>query len=550
MPSNTAHSDLFRSLMLYLSHMDSFTIPPGITSEEQITETHCLLIIEQGEGTIYLNHLYYTFGQDSCFLLPPEASFQFDNGDSQSIRYSCLYFEAYKRTGGKAAVPYSDPLMKDLIELPAPSVPQLQELLLKLKGTNLQADGYGTLQQQLYFQQLFLLLMARPLQQQSLGKTSMVDKTLHYLDQCYMEQITVKTLASLAEMPPWQYTSLFKERTGKRPLDYLAELRIERSKQWLIESDEPLRDIAERVGFKDEYYYSRRFRQLSGVAPRQYALSMKGSDIVMDWRGHKVSIPPDPERIIFYGEALGDMYALGLVPVGCSLRDASEELISAMDAPLPDVGNPFNDQAASALDPDLIISTSGEQDYAAMSAIAPTLSYNSWAPLSERLSTLGKWLKREREAVQWLERYQSGLNRMWQELCDDIRPGESATVLIYHRGRRLFVMGSIGLAVSLYHPQGFKPVTKVQDMLDADRAYKEIAEHKVQQYAGDRIFMLVPDRSDSRQAMDELLAAPAWNLLPAARNGHVYLIDSKWNSGDGYTSEKLLHYLPQLLRQA
>ncbi|MFF2090499.1 helix-turn-helix domain-containing protein [Paenibacillus sp. NPDC058174] len=536
--------------MLYFSHMDSFTIPPGITSEEQITSFHCLLIIEQGAGTIYLNHHYYTYEPDSCFLLPPEASFQFDNGDSQCIRYSCSYFEAFQRNQGKAPVPYSGHLTGDLIELPAPPVSQLQELLLNLKDANRQTGSYGALQRQACFQELFLYLMALPLQQPSIGKDSMIDKTLRYLEQFYMEHITVKALADMAEMPAWQYTSLFKERTGKRPLDYLAELRIEHSKKWLIESDAPLRDIAERVGFKDEYYYSRRFRQFSGVAPRQYALSMKGSDIVMDWRGHKVSIPPSPERIIFYGEALGDMLALGLTPVGCSILNASEELVWKIASPLPDVGSPFNIQAASALEPDLIISTSSEQEYAAMSAVAPTLSYDSWAPLGERLPTLGKWLNREREAMHWLEQYQNGMNQMWQELRDDIHPGESATVLIYHRGRRLFVMGSIGLAVSLYHPQGFKPVAKVQDMLDAGRAYKEIAEHKVQQYAGDRIFMLVPGQSDSRQAMDELLASPAWSLLPAARNGHVYLIDSKWNSGDGYTSEKLLHYLPQLLRQA
>ncbi|GGG54928.1 hypothetical protein GCM10010918_04740 [Paenibacillus radicis (ex Gao et al. 2016)] len=550
MPSSATHPAPFRSLMLHLSHIDSFTIPPAVTSEEQITAAHCLLIIEQGEGTIYLNHHYYTFQPDNCYLLQPSSSYQFDNGDSQSIRYTCIYFEAFKRVEGKAAAPYLESLIKDLIELPAPPISEFHELLFELKDANRQTGNFGALQQQLYFQELFLFLMAQPLQQQSLGKASMVDKTLRYLDQFYMEQITVKALASMAEMPPWQYTSLFKERTGKRPLDYLAELRIERSKKWLIESDEPLRDIAERVGFKDEYYYSRRFRQISGVAPRQYALSMKGSDIVMDWQGHRVCIPPAPERIIFYGEALGDMLALGLAPVGCSLYDASQELISALELPLPDVGKPFNDQLASALDPDLIISTNGDQDYAKMSAVAPTLSYNSWAPLGERLSTLGKWLNREREAVQWLESYQSGLNQMWRELCGDIRPGESATVLIYHRGRRLFVMGSIGLAVSLYHPQGFKPVAKVQDMLDAGRAYKEIAEHKVQQYAGDRLFMLVPDRSDSRAAMDQLLASPAWNAIPAVRNGYVYLIDSKWNSGDGYTSEKLLHYLPELLRQA
>ncbi|WP_227779876.1 hypothetical protein [Paenibacillus sp. P13VS] len=56
---------------------------------------------------------------------------------------------------------------------------------------------------------------------------------------------------------------------------------------------------------------------------------------------------------------------------------------------------------------------------------------------------------------------------MWSSIKPWIQLGETASVLVHHRGARLFVMGNIGLAPFLYHPQGFTPVSKVQEALAA-----------------------------------------------------------------------------------
>ena len=70
----------------------------------------------------------------------------------------------------------------------------------------------------------------------------------------------------MAGVRPKLYTTMFKHRTGHRPLDYINHVRIRHAKDWLRQTDDPLRDIASRVGFKDEYYFSRRFRQITGLS--------------------------------------------------------------------------------------------------------------------------------------------------------------------------------------------------------------------------------------------------------------------------------------------
>lgn len=71
-----------------------------------------------------------------------------------------------------------------------------------------------------------------------------------------------------------------------------------------------------RVGFSDEYYFSRRFRQKTGMTPGQYARSQQRRITVTDWTGHSVDIPERPKRVVYHGETLGDVLALGVKPVG------------------------------------------------------------------------------------------------------------------------------------------------------------------------------------------------------------------------------------------
>ncbi|UPK41868.1 ABC transporter substrate-binding protein [Paenibacillus pabuli] len=109
-------------------------------------------------------------------------------------------------------------------------------------------------------------------------------------------------------------------------------------------------------------------------------------------------------------------------------------------------------------------------------------------------------------------------------------------------------MGNIGLASLLYHPMGFSPVKKVKEALVAGRAYKEISSDAIRQYAGDYIFVLLPEEIITRQATEKLMQSPTWRALPAVQKGQVYGVqETTWNLGDALTSNRLLTLLPELL---
>lgn len=62
----------------------------------------------------------------------------------------------------------------------------------------------------------------------------------------------------------------WEEVVSLPPAQYLLQLRIQEACRVLAETTKPIHEVANLVGFEDEYYFSRRFRIRMGMAPREY----------------------------------------------------------------------------------------------------------------------------------------------------------------------------------------------------------------------------------------------------------------------------------------
>ncbi|MNI75459.1 Iron(3+)-hydroxamate-binding protein FhuD precursor [compost metagenome] len=137
---------------------------------------------------------------------------------------------------------------------------------------------------------------------------------------------------------------------------------------------------------------------------------------------------------------------------------------------------------------------------------------------------------------------------MWEQLkAAGIKEGETASVFTYYPGDRLFVMAATGLSQVLYGEGGFKALPAVQKLLDEGTGFQEISLEVLNEYAGDRIFVLTPVADEAKQSTEAMLASPIWKSLPAVKNGYVYTQDIMKTSSDATTREWLLTELPRLL---
>lgn len=86
----------------------------------------------------------------------------------------------------------------------------------------------------------------------------------------YTRPWRVEELASLAGLSVPHFHRRFRKATGATPLDWLRRERINEAKRRLSQSRDPIRAIAEQLGYGDQFYFSRDFKKLVGLSPRHY----------------------------------------------------------------------------------------------------------------------------------------------------------------------------------------------------------------------------------------------------------------------------------------
>ncbi|WP_195572363.1 ABC transporter substrate-binding protein [Paenibacillus sp. 1001270B_150601_E10] len=268
-----------------------------------------------------------------------------------------------------------------------------------------------------------------------------------------------------------------------------------------------------------------------------------------DYVGHKVEIPASPTRVVFHGESIGDLLALGIMPAAAAASFTEGTIFADQVSGLPDVGFPINLEKVLELEPDLIlIGTTDEKIYEQLSKVAPTLVIDTFAPLDERMRIIGDLFGKKDEAEQWLTSYHAKEQEMWEQLKkSEMKPGETASVLTYYPGNRLFVMAVTGFSQILYNENGFKPTPRIQEVLDAGKGFEEISMELLPEVAGDRIFILTPVDEEAVHSTNEMMNSKLWSDLPAVKNGKVYQLPIRKSESDATSRENILAELPVML---
>lgn len=124
-------------------------------------------------------------------------------------------------------------------------------------------------------------------------QTSVAVQVITYIQEYYVEPITLDSLAEVFNFSAYHLSSLFKEYTGMSPIDYLIRFRLERATELLMTTEASVGEIAASVGYKDVYYFSRIFKKRKDVSPAHFR--------IREIQAHKVAESPSnfPTSSIF-----------------------------------------------------------------------------------------------------------------------------------------------------------------------------------------------------------------------------------------------------------
>jgi len=99
---------------------------------------------------------------------------------------------------------------------------------------------------------------------------TILQRVMEYFHTYHARNLTLAELAALAGISPHYFTRLFRQSTGVTPHQYLIRCRIERAQALLREGRLTIGQIAQEVGFADQSHFTRHFRRAVGVAPARF----------------------------------------------------------------------------------------------------------------------------------------------------------------------------------------------------------------------------------------------------------------------------------------
>ena len=120
----------------------------------------------------------------------------------------------------------------------------------------------------------FLYLYSQLTERATDKENAHVKRIKRFISERLSEQITLEMIASEVHLVPRYACTLFKEHTKMTLTDYVTAERIELAKRLIITKDLPLFKISEECGFDDYNYFSRVFKKLVKISPKEYKKSV------------------------------------------------------------------------------------------------------------------------------------------------------------------------------------------------------------------------------------------------------------------------------------
>ena len=103
--------------------------------------------------------------------------------------------------------------------------------------------------------------------------SSQVRKILEFISQNYTRQISLDDIAGETGLSRYYVARIVKQHTGKTIVQHIRIMRIQRASELLEHGDRSCGDIAYELGFTDQSYFIRQFREMMGTTPLQYRKS-------------------------------------------------------------------------------------------------------------------------------------------------------------------------------------------------------------------------------------------------------------------------------------
>ena len=121
----------------------------------------------------------------------------------------------------------------------------------------------------LVYEMLYHLAMDLFKSELAANKYSKIYPGIIYLEENYHQDIKISDLAEASHLSVSHFRRLFTEYFNMSPIEYINKLKIKKACELLKSGIYTVSETAEKTGFSNIYYFSRLFKDITGVSPKQ-----------------------------------------------------------------------------------------------------------------------------------------------------------------------------------------------------------------------------------------------------------------------------------------
>ncbi|NBD26530.1 helix-turn-helix domain-containing protein [Paenibacillus glycinis] len=222
-----------------------------------------LFYVWSGSGEVLLNGVPVPVSKGSCFLFRPGDFTSATHNPQRPLVLTYIHFDVKEPVD---IVPQSYRMLQETVDFEYLLSRYVRLFLVKTYAAEEEA--------QLILKQLIIHLLREdregPVERKASNQlTEAIHEVANYIRQNPGIAHRVEDLAARAQLSPRYFSIKFKEMIGTSVQSYMIRTRIERAQHLLMHAGMNVTEVADALGYRDIFFFSRQFKQYTGKSPSE-----------------------------------------------------------------------------------------------------------------------------------------------------------------------------------------------------------------------------------------------------------------------------------------
>ena len=272
--SNERRHYLIRRLDAIDTKIDTFYTGTFSAIEEKKINPHKhsfleIMFIDNGSGTIEIDGIPYHAIKDDIVIYSPNKMHK-EYSDPDNVMHA-LFFGAKFTESLKHMMDSSNPPYIIHTKEESSSFLKLFKMLIN-ESKNIGKPYSDKITNCIVKTIILKILQMSSSEKEVTRSDDFVREVQNYLDEHYLEDINLDEYYKTLPFSKYYIARLVKSYLGVTPISYITSKRMEKARMLLNTTDMKIMDIANEVGYKDIYYFTKVFKKEIGVSPSAYRM--------------------------------------------------------------------------------------------------------------------------------------------------------------------------------------------------------------------------------------------------------------------------------------